>query len=64
MIVANSSEYQEQFVVDTKDLSIQDATLLRYSATGEELQNETIKRLKNRYSIQSGQVMIFEFKNN
>lgn len=64
LIVANSSEYQEQFVVDTKDLSIQDATLLRYSATGEELQNETIKRLKNRYSIQSGQVMIFEFKNN
>lgn len=62
LVVANASDNQEQFIVDGKDLSIDGASLKRYSSTGEEIQSETIKKFKNRYTIQAGQVIVFELK--
>ncbi len=60
LVIANASDGQQQFFLDGKDVSMQGAQLTRYATTGEELQTETIKRLKNRYTLQAGQVLVIK----
>ena len=61
LVVANTSDKQAQFLVDGTDVSLIGSKTKRYAANGEELQEETIKNRNNRYTLQAGQVMVFEF---
>lgn len=61
LIVANTSEQQAQFLVDGTDVSLIGSKTKRYAANGDELQSETVTNRNNRYTLQAGQVIVFEF---
>lgn len=63
LIVANTSDFQQQFITEGVDFIANDSTIIRYSANGEVLFDRTVKRIDLRYTLQPGEVIVFTIPN-
>ena len=60
LIVANASDEQQQFMVSGFNISLDGATVRRYSATGELLLTKKINGANRRQTLQAGEFLIIE----
>ena len=60
LVVANTSQTQQQYIIEGVDVTLDDAVVRRYSAEGNLLTSRRLSRSDVRHTLQAGEFSIIE----